>query len=363
MATKTVYVASAVAIAAAVLGFAGYKQYETRKANDDQELMVTGSDGTLVSNGGKNIEEGLPTGSSIGDGNMGAGPGNQPNTGSAMNGFQRGGTMGGNPGVRPSQPRTDGGSGMGMGRRQGGGGNAVSPGGSPGAGNPGGGGAPGRPGGGQARPQGGEMDFFGMGVALLADPKVQSELKLSAAQKAAVTQALKPPKDVENSEDMGAQVQNYMSRAGEQGAKVKTILDDNQEKRYVQLVHQQMGPVMMMNGSAREKFAVGDDEMKKITEIMTAASGDFQKSMQSGQMPNMDAIAKVKIEMDKKVIAALDDDSRAKWKAATGAPFTFSSPGGLGGLMGGMGMGRGMGGRGGAPGGGGPGGRRQGGGN
>jgi hypothetical protein len=347
MATKAVYIASGVAFAAVVLGFAGYKSIEARKSNDNQQLMATGS-GALGANSTQNLEEGLPSGSSVGDGNTGVGPGNQPNTGSAMNGFNRGG-MGSGTNDQPNRPRNNGSGGNGMGGRTPGAsfGSPVTPG--PGTGEQGvkpGNGNAGRPNGGQGRPPQGEMDFFGNGVMILADPKVQSELKLSAQQKAAIAQVMKPPQQGESGEDVGKQVQDYMSRAGEQGKKVKAILDDNQEKRYMQLVHQQMGPIMMLNGSGKEQFGVSDEEQKKFSEILTSFSAQFQKGMQGGQMPDMAAITKAKAQMDLQLIAALDEDSRNKWKAATGAPFKFSDSMGLGSMLGGMR-------RGGAPGGGG----------
>lgn len=354
MATKGIYIASGIAIAVAMLGFAGYKSMESRKSNDDQQLLVTGSGGELATNSGNPVDQALPSGNSIGDGNMGGGPGNQPDTGSAMNGFRRGGSPGSNPDIDIQTNPNRGSGGMGRNSGQGSNGqtrvNPVNPnrGTNPGGGNPGS-----TPGG--SNPGGaprGEMDFFGTGVMILTDAKVQSELRLSAPQKAAIKQVMEPPKIDNSNGDMGAQVQNYMSRASEQGSKVKAILDDNQEKRYMQLVHQVMGPVMMMNGTAKDKFSISEEETKKIGAVMQTFSAEFQKSMSGGQMPNMEAIAKVKGEMDKKIIASLDADSQGKWKAATGAPFTFSTPLGMGGMMGGMG-GRGMGGRGGAPGGGG----------
>ncbi|MFM9874517.1 MAG: hypothetical protein ACKVQS_13760, partial [Fimbriimonadaceae bacterium] len=245
-----------------------------------------------------------------------------------------------------SQPRGDRSPGQNNGREQPDQ-NGANPGGQSGGNNS----EPGRPGGNPGRPPQGEMDYFGTGVMILSDAKVQTELKLSAAQKAAIGQVLQPPKAAASKEDMGAQVQDYMSRASEQGNKVKAILDVGQEKRYMQLVHQVMGPMMLMNGSAKEQFGISDDEVKKMTEIMQSYTAEFQKSMSSGQMPNLETIAKVKGEMDKKVLTALDSDSLSKWKAAVGAPFAFSSPMGLGGMMGG-GMGGGFGGRrGGAPGG------------
>ncbi len=355
MATKAVYIASGIAFAAAVLGFAGYKSMETRNSNDDQQLMETGTGGATASTNPQNVEGGLPDGNSIGDGGMNEGPGNQPNTGSAMNGFQRGGQGGNGSRQAPQSGSTEPNNpGMRRGQGSGGRGNSVSPaeGGNPGAGNSGR-----TNGGGQGRPPMGEMDFFGTGVMILSDAKVQTELKLTAAQKAAVNQVMKPPQQPQNGDDVGAQVQDYMSRAAEQGQKVKAILDDNQEKRYMQLVHQQMGPIMMLNGSAKDKFGISDDEQKKIGEILNSFSSEFQKSFSGGQMPDMDSIAKVKAQMDTKIIAALDEDSRGKWKLAVGSPFKFSSPMGMGGMMGGMS--RGMGGRGGPPGGGG--GRRPGG--
>ena len=344
MAMKGTYVITGVVAAAAILGFAGYKQMESNRENGGQLLVDTGGSSGLVSSPG--TDNGLPPGSSIGDGNPTPGGdlgaeaatprGNGMNRGNGQ--FGRGPDRG-----QPSMGRPNG-----SGRQ---GGTQINPGGE----NPSRPTQPGeRRGGPPTATMSEEDSIFGMGSMILGDEKVLAELKLDAGQKEAIAQAIKAPQGGANNQSQNPEeaVQSMLSAGEERGKKVKAILNDAQEKRFKQLVYQSFGPSALLQPNMMTQFGISESEGKKMQEAAQAFMQEQMKNFQSGNI-DMNAIAKKKDELDKSMINALDEDSRNKWKAAIGAPFKFSSPMGMGGMGGmfGRGGGRGPGGGGRRPGG------------
>lgn len=347
MENRGIYAIVGVVVGAGLLGYAGYRNFDIQARESKKELVMTNSTiGERTQNAptGDDLASGLPNDAGVG---VGETPGNIE---APLGGMSA-----------PNRPFMGGGGGM----RRGGG--SVAPGETssvPAQQQRGGGETPARPrpqGGGEA--QMGEVDILGMGGMILNDPKVATELKLSDAQKKQITDAMKPPAASGNGGEGLEGVARGMRRASaELGPKLRTILNAQQVKRYEELVFQQIGPASMMGDNFKTRFAISDAESEKMQKMAEAFGQEMMASLQSGgqgggqgggrQMPDLSKIMKAKADFDKKLVAALDADSQAKWKSATGKPFTFSNPmAAFGGMMGGMGgMGGGMGRSGGGPG-------------
>ncbi|MBS1712600.1 MAG: hypothetical protein JSS71_12840 [Armatimonadetes bacterium] len=327
---KNIYVIVGAVVGVAILGFAGFKQVQSTKSNATEQLVFGGNSGNsnpAAPNdglaGGPTVGDNQPGGNPMGQGmgtqpeGMQTGPGSANQGGRGQGGFRGMGGQGrpnqGQPGLSPN--------------------GGVAPGGPT---------QPGNSGGRMANP---EFDIIGMGGFILNDPKIQAELKLSSKQKADLEEALKPPAAPDGgSNDMQGMARGMANGSVERAQKIRDILDDKQEARMEQLVFQALGPSSLMSPNFRERFSISDEEVKNMQSAMQEA----WKSLGGGGNGGFDmsAAMKMKEQLDVKLVAALDADSKAKWKAALGAPFKFDNA-----MMGGM-FGGGGGRRGGGPGGG-----------
>lgn len=333
MGINTNYLVGGVAFAVAIVGFAGYKQFESTKANASEKLLVVGGGPSGPVTGSP--QDSISGGPAVGD--QQPGMPNQPGMGQ-MPPTEGSGPMGsGQMGNAPQggfQNRPNRQNWNGRGPATGSTGAPSQPDGT--------GGSPTTPG-----SQGGDMpqfDIIGMGGYILGDANVQKELKLSDGQKKSIEDVMKPPAQPEGG-DVQGMARDMMGSSVERAKKIRDILDDKQEKRMEQLVFQAFGPTSLMGPNFRDRFGISDDEAQKMQGAMQEAFKSLQGSGGGGF--DMGSAMKMKEQLDIKLLEVLDADSKAKWKAALGTPFKFANPMiGMGGMLGGGGR------RGGGPGGG-----------
>jgi hypothetical protein len=193
---------------------------------------------------------------------------------------------------------------------------------------------------------------FGPG-AMLQNPDVQKELKISDEQKEKIQAASKKVNDKyadDRAKLRDAPQEERFEKMRELNQKVSADLDKEladilkpeQIKRYKQLQVQQRGLQAFNDPEVQKALKLTDDQKDKLKTIgedarkeMAGLREEFQ-SNREGAMKKMTMIRKESMD---KAISVLSDEQKTAWKDMTGAPFEFRFPGG--GRRGGGGQGRG----------------------
>ena len=183
----------------------------------------------------------------------------------------------------------------------------------------------------------------GAGLSLLRIPEVQVELKLTDAQIAKaqakqdevnnatqeIRQSAGNPRDLsdEDRQKMNAKIQAVTDKA------LAEVLDENQIKRYKQLVLQREGPMAASRKDVADALKLTEDQRKQIAAIQQGVRQAMMESFQSAGNPRelsdedrQKLMAKMQENQTKageKVLALFTDAQKATWKELTGAPFKF----------------------------------------
>jgi Spy/CpxP family protein refolding chaperone len=208
--------------------------------------------------------------------------------------------------------------------------------GPPGGGPPGGG----PPGGG---PPGG-------GAMILRMPEVQTELKLTDAQKTQVSEMLASLRGGQRGrfEDLRSlgpeEAQKRMAERRAQEEKlVKGILTADQQKRFRQLQLQQQGFSALSDKSVQDELKLTDEQRTRVQTIQSDQRESMRAVFQSdgGGPPDFAAIRPkleaMRTQSDAKLTAVLTAEQQKQWKAMLGTSFKFPEfrfgppPGGPGG--------------------------------
>lgn len=252
-----------------------------------------------------------------------------------------------------------------------------------GAGGPGGPGAQGGPGGPGPFTMRGPMMGGGPGgvnplqanpMGLLQRPEVQNELHLDLKQKNAIAdlqeqtrdglrqrmrQAMQGlnPREMRNMtpeqrrqrmQELQPQIQAAMqSWQGELDAKIKAVLKPEQITRLYQLDKQRRGPLSMADAKVAEEVKLTPERRQAVQRVYQEyqqQQGDLMRQAFESMRQNAEArpnqppefpdffsrlspwkqkMDKIRKESEAAVLALLDADEKAGWKAATGDPFTF----------------------------------------
>jgi hypothetical protein len=179
----------------------------------------------------------------------------------------------------------------------------------------------------------------GMGAAgLLQNKSVQEELKLEKDQVTKIDDALKKVRDdhkddLDKLRDPGtsqedrAAILKKVSEANEKA--LKGILNEKQETRLHQILHQQQGVAMFVDEAVQKKLnltAEQKDKLKTINEDMTK---DIRELF-SGGKPGPDTITKIqgiRKEAMTNAQKVLDDKQKKEVKEMLGEPFEIKFEG------------------------------------
>lgn len=169
--------------------------------------------------------------------------------------------------------------------------------------------------------------------ALLQDPAVQKELKLTEDQGTKLKDALAKVRD-NNKDDFAKfkdasdeEKQQMMRKFGAANDKaIAGVLDEKQMKRFKQLRLQRQGAFAFANPDVQGKLKLSDDQKGKIREI---GSDSFKKGREIFQGGNNEETQKKLAELNKetmdKIAGVLNDDQKKTWKEMTGEPFKFEA--------------------------------------
>jgi Spy/CpxP family protein refolding chaperone len=190
------------------------------------------------------------------------------------------------------------------------------------------------------QPRGFGFGGGGGGLFLLSRPEVQTELKMTDAQKSQVQETM--AKQRESGQARGQQFQNASpeERAklmaeiqAEQTKAVNAILNADQQKRFKEISLQQQGARgLAMNPALADELKLTAEQKTQIQSIMQQSREASQGLFQQGgdRQAAMEKIQAINKESDAKIMALLTDAQKAQWTTMIGVPFNLppGRPGG-----------------------------------
>ncbi len=210
---------------------------------------------------------------------------------------------------------------------------------------------------------------MGGGGMLLRMPTVQTELKLTDAQKTKVDETMARLRDQRRGafQDLRGQgPEAFQKKMAEWQAsedkQVAAILDADQQKRYHQLQLQRQGVAAIADKAVADTLKLSEEQRGKVQAVLTEQRQAMRSLFGGPRGPDgpggpppgagpdggtggpggrggfdpeamrsrMEAQRK---QMEEKIMALLTDEQKKQWKEMLGAPFTFPAfgPGGPGG--------------------------------
>lgn len=164
----------------------------------------------------------------------------------------------------------------------------------------------------------------GGGVQLLTRQEVQTELKLTDAQK---SQIMELGQQLRNGAQQGQQLspEERQKRTAETNAKINAILNAEQQKRYKEINLQQQGlSALASMPDVADEMKLTADQKSKIQEIMQAQRGQGRPNGANGDFSALrERMAAQRKERDDKILALLTDAQKTQWTAMLGSPFTL----------------------------------------
>lgn len=162
------------------------------------------------------------------------------------------------------------------------------------------------------------------GAPLLARSDVQAELKLTAAQKKSVENAMKQlgvprPGEKRPQFDMKTAQENVKKAE----ATIKKTLTAAQLQRLNELSLQRMGAFAITGDEVSKKLGLTQAQRDKINKVR---QDGFKKFQQQGQSGRRGPDPKITASIKKNIEAVLTSAQLAKWKAMQGKPFKFVDP-------------------------------------
>jgi Spy/CpxP family protein refolding chaperone len=182
----------------------------------------------------------------------------------------------------------------------------------------------------------------GFGAALLQNPDVQKELKITDDQKEKLTKISadireKHKDDLAKARDLSQEDRaKLMKEISDESSKAYSeVLSADQMKRYKQIQLQQRGAGAFSDPEVQQTLKLTDDQKSKLKTINEDSRKEMQEAFQSAQGGDRQAAQKKiqtlrKDTMDK-ASAVLTDDQKKAWKDMTGEHFELTAgPGGAG---------------------------------
>lgn len=177
--------------------------------------------------------------------------------------------------------------------------------------------------------------------ALLMNPKVQADMKVTSAQSGAVMQALQAsaPRIMPLMQKMGkdpSAMKQMMVEYRKMEADALKPLNPAQRKRLREITLQTIGPAAVVSPSVSQQLGLTTPQKSKISGAISAASKSAYASMQGGKpdMRSMMAMQdKIKTKVAGVVAATLTAPQRAKWAAMQGRKLDLGPMMGMGGMI------------------------------
>lgn len=172
---------------------------------------------------------------------------------------------------------------------------------------------------------------FGGGPRLLQNKSVQEELKLDKEQIDKVKDAfdkvdkdfaddIKKLRDRDTKPEERAEISKKVDEARTKG--IKGVLNEKQEKRFHQILHQQQGVAMFQDEEVQKTLKLKDDQKKEIKTINDDLQKDVRELFQGGfsaeTRKKMEGLRKEAMD---KALKVLDKDQQKAAKELTGEPF------------------------------------------
>jgi len=143
---------------------------------------------------------------------------------------------------------------------------------------------------------------------LLNHPTVVQDLKLTDSQKSRVQRLLQENRPANWEPGQGPPPRPTREQQEAAKKQLKSILTEAQYQRFGQIEIQAMGPGAFFRPDVAEKLALTDEQKDRIESILENARPE------PGQPPRPEA----REEVNRRVLAVLDDGQRAKWRELTG---------------------------------------------
>lgn len=185
----------------------------------------------------------------------------------------------------------------------------------------------------QQRGRGG-FGFFGRGaggVFLASNEAVRKELKVSDQQKQAIEDlASEQRQSFQGTQNASPEEQRaQFQKAGEKArAKLKGILNADQQKRLEQIRLQQTGLAAVAEPEIAKQLNLTSDQEKQVKELVEKARAERRQSLGSGQGGDRAEaaarFAKAREEQEAKLSAVLAADQKEQWKKMLGEKFDLS---------------------------------------
>jgi Spy/CpxP family protein refolding chaperone len=193
-------------------------------------------------------------------------------------------------------------------------------------------------GGAQAQRRGGfGMMGRGGGFGLLSRPEVQTELKLSDAQKTQISDLADKQREAarDRFQDLRDASPEEREKAmmewnAQQTKQINGVLNADQQKRFRQISLQQQGPMALTDPTVAEELKLTADQKSKVKEIMQQQR-EAQREIFESAGPDRDA-AREKMQAlrkttNDKLAGVLTADQKRKWTEMQGTPFTLAPVG------------------------------------
>jgi Spy/CpxP family protein refolding chaperone len=176
------------------------------------------------------------------------------------------------------------------------------------------------------------------GLGLLSRVEVQTELKMTEAQKAQVGELRTKMR-----EQNQARFQELQNATPEQRQKVlaeiqadelkqaNAILNADQQKRFKEIWLQQQGPAALAMPAIATEMNLTADQKTKIQSIINERNTQQQTLIQNaaGDFASIrDKMMALRTDTDTKIAAVLTSEQKARWTTMLGTTFNLPPPGG-----------------------------------
>jgi Spy/CpxP family protein refolding chaperone len=173
------------------------------------------------------------------------------------------------------------------------------------------------------------------GANLLRRPEVQTELKLTEAQKGQVEAMLQQQREQRQAAGQGGlrnlTPEQRQARVTEEINRVNAILNADQQKRFKQISLQQQGLSALALPSMAQEMKLTDAQSAKIRELIQERTTALQTLAQNAGDDRQGLRTKteeLRKSSDAKIEAVLTDAQKAQWKDMLGTPFQLAPGGG-----------------------------------
>lgn len=168
------------------------------------------------------------------------------------------------------------------------------------------------------------------GPQMLARQDVQTELKLTDAQKSQIQALLEAnrPQGGFGGGGQGFDPEAMRAQREKMEAEVKKILNEEQYKRYRELSLQLRGARALGQPEVAKEVGLNETQQNQIQQLIQAERQTMQDMVQGGGgggdfQAMREQMQAMRAETDRKILALLNPDQKAKWESMLGKKFEF----------------------------------------